>query len=185
MDEENNIRKLLRAWATGLQDVQNALVQLLTLRGIDVAVGAQLDVLGKKVGQPRNGLSDDVYRRYIRARIIANRSRGSIGDVLRVADLVIYDDVAYLHLKQYGHASFELIVERFVLDDRALLIALLSFLRATAAVGVRPIARTWPLPEDELMVFDGTNGTGVGAVGLGFGNALDPTEGGAIANVMD
>lgn len=88
-DTPNNISKLLNALMASVQDVENALQQLLTQRTIDTATGVQLDVVGRIVGQTRDGLADADYRRYIRARIAAHRSNGVPEDLIRVAALVL------------------------------------------------------------------------------------------------
>lgn len=184
-DTENNITKLLRAWLAGVQDIENALQQLLTMRFIDTAVGVQLDVLGNIVGQGRDGLVDATYRRYIRARISANRSKGTIADAIRVADLVVYDDASYLNVRNYGRASYALIVEDIIIDNYDVIQALIMFLRAASSAGVRPIAETWPLAEASLFVLGGDGTTGDGAVGLGLGNTLDAADGGGLASARD
>lgn len=58
---------------------------------LDTATGFRLDWIGRKVGQPRVGSTDEVYRMFIRGRIAANRSRGRIVDVERVAALLLQD----------------------------------------------------------------------------------------------
>jgi hypothetical protein len=49
---------------------------IITQFTVATATGAVLDLIGKLVGQPRNGLGDDDYRLWIKARIIANLSSG-------------------------------------------------------------------------------------------------------------
>ena len=72
-----------------------AMRAVLTQRTVDNAVGAQLDVLGALVGRKRNGITDDeIYRRYIRAQISANKSDGVRADLLTVARLIVPEAVA-------------------------------------------------------------------------------------------
>lgn len=71
------------------QAVEDAAWQLYTERTIDTAIGDALDQLGKRAGYwPRNFVvgdgtetSDVVYRQRVRAKFIANRSRGLEADI--------------------------------------------------------------------------------------------------------
>src|SRR5262249_42034837 len=55
--DKPNIAALLSALVAPAQDVEDAFQDLLTKRGIETGEGVQLDVVGKIVGQKRNGLS--------------------------------------------------------------------------------------------------------------------------------
>ncbi len=58
---------------------------LLTKRAPDTAEGKTLDLLGKLVGQSRQGRTDDGYRLWISARILVNRSSGLTKQLLALA----------------------------------------------------------------------------------------------------
>lgn len=47
-------------------------------RQLDTAVGVQLDGIGDIVGEPRKGRTDEVYRIFLRVRILVNRSDGKV-----------------------------------------------------------------------------------------------------------
>lgn len=72
---------VLRGWVkshlTALQDVHDILFQLLDERGIHTAIGEQLDVLGRIVGEKRYGRSDLSYRLAILNKALINRSSGT------------------------------------------------------------------------------------------------------------
>jgi hypothetical protein len=173
MADHNNVTKLLAAWISGIQDVENTLQQLLTMRGVDDAIGAQLEVLGRIVGAGREGHTDDVYRRRIRARIAANRSKGTIADVIRVANLVVYDDDATCVVKNQGAAAYVLEVDgiAFAFADSLVLLGLLA--DATSA-GVRVIAESNASPPEDAFCFDGR----------GFAAFADPSDGGALSSAV-
>src|SRR5687768_3990656 len=103
--EGNTNEKLLAVLATPFQSLESALQQLLTERSIDTAIGAQLDVIGRVVGQKRNGMSDDDYRRYCRARIATNRANGTVENLITITDLIIYDDDAVYEVESQGIAT--------------------------------------------------------------------------------
>lgn len=183
--DDNNIRKLLKSWLGGVQYLEDVLQQLYSERRIDTAEGAQLDILGKLVGQKRDGLTDDAYRRYIRARVSTNRSKGTLSEIIKVADLVVFDDDAYLHVQRQHTASYHFKVEDVVINDAALIEALISFLIAASAAGVRPMLETWPEAEAQLFVLGGEGTTGNGKIGLGLGDSMNAATGGGLASAVD
>jgi hypothetical protein len=136
--EGNNTEKFVATLATPFQSLDNALQQLLTERSIDTAVGAQLDVIGRIVGQPRNGLDDETYRRYCRARISTNRATGITEDLITVTSLIVYDDDGYYEVDTQGIATVVLRVRDIAITED-LADVLISFLRDTVSAGVRVI----------------------------------------------
>ena len=133
-----NIVKLLTALTGTVQEAETALWDLFTMRSVDTAAGVYLDAIGEIVGQERGGLADVDYRRLIRARIATNRSRGTISDVLRIADLVLNDPSAYLEIDNQGAAAYVLRVLNVSITDE-LAELLIEFLRAATAAGVRVV----------------------------------------------
>jgi hypothetical protein len=134
----NNTEKFIATLATPFQSIENMLQQLLTERSIDTAVGAQLDVIGRIVGQKRNGLSDDDYRRYCRARIATNKANGTTENLITITDLVVYDDNGYYEVDTQGIATVVLTVQNITITE-ALADILIGFLRQTVSAGVRVI----------------------------------------------
>ncbi len=128
---------VITALVTPIQALEDLALEVLLQKFIDNAVGVQLDKIGRKVGQARNGVSDDAtYRRYIKARISTNRSRGLIEDWIRISVLVIDDPAAYIHVFNLGNASAILSIEAITLDEEIGTI-LFGFLVKAAATGVR------------------------------------------------
>lgn len=89
--------------AEEFQEVENALWQVYLSRFIDDAFGESLNVLGRIVGEPRNGRDDPSYRVRIRARIRVNQSFGTANDILAVLALLDAADFRYLNT---GLASY-------------------------------------------------------------------------------
>ena len=83
------ISKLFGGIGAQYQALEDAAWQLYTLRSVDTAEGWVLDVLGKLVGERRQGSPDADYRIRVRARIRANLSDGTIEDVLAVFKLLL------------------------------------------------------------------------------------------------
>ncbi len=107
----------LAAWITSyleeIQELEDAMWQVVTERWLEKpdgspgAVGAQLLVLGRIVGQVNPGLdiSDPIerenYRALIRARIKVNRSSGKRGQLIEILRLVVGDDATINYAEYY------------------------------------------------------------------------------------
>lgn len=130
------VQNLIAVLAGPAQDIENALQQLLLNRAVDTAEGVQLDQLGVLVGQPRGGLSDDDYRRYLRARIATNRSGGVTEDLIRVASLIVNNVSAVYHVERSGVATVVVRVAGVAVTP-ATGHTLFTFLDQAASAGVR------------------------------------------------
>lgn len=76
-----------------VQEVEDALWAVWSGRGVGTATGHTLDLLGRIVGEDRQGEVDNLYRIRIRARIQANLSDGTWDDIHRV--MAILFDAAW------------------------------------------------------------------------------------------
>jgi Protein of unknown function (DUF2612) len=158
----NKFQTLMSILLAPFQDVENALIQLLNQRGVDTAVGAQLDVLGRVVGQLRGGLDDDTYRRYIRARVAANRSDGKREDVVRVCQLVLVDlTAAEIKVHREGTATLVVFIDGVAITGE-IATALITFLEAAVSNGVRIILRYSISPPASVFRLDSGPGLDVG-----------------------
>ncbi len=102
-DENPNLAGLLASYLEQVQDLEDAIWKVLIGRMPDYAEGASLDMLGKIVGERRNGALDEAFRTRIKARIAVNQSFGRPADIIGV--LRIVDSVAF-HLTEFDAASF-------------------------------------------------------------------------------
>lgn len=126
------LEALLGAFVNRTQGIEDALWQLRTERFIVTAVGVQLDVIGKIVGQPRGNSADDAaYRLRLLARMRANGSSGTVEDIYAV--FYALGEVAEdLRLEPFFPAALVLHLEdEPLLDSDALLYA--EFLEAARA----------------------------------------------------
>lgn len=80
---------LIAAIAGVVQKVEDAFWDLSQAMLLDTATGVWLEYLGAIVGESREGDSDADYRRFIKARILANRSSGTIDEVLTIVALIL------------------------------------------------------------------------------------------------
>jgi hypothetical protein len=138
-DDPNNSEKLLIATAGEFQAFEKAYQQVKTQRTIDNAIGQQLDDLGALVGEPRNGLDDDTYRRRVRARITVHRSKGTLEDVVTVTKLIVSDGAAAIRVEPQRFATVVVHVENVAVSNTIADTALFSFLQRTVAACMRII----------------------------------------------
>ena len=138
-----NVVALVTALITPSNDVETELRDLLTKRQVNTAVGAQLDLIGKLVGQPRNGAGDVDYARFIAARIATNNSKSRVEDLISVAKLVINDALDTITVERRSVASVVVRVTGNVVTDAVAGICV-SFLRDARAAGVKLTLETQP-----------------------------------------
>lgn len=111
-----NMEAVLDAHGLSAEALAEAFTQLDTDRLTDNAFGAQLDLLGEIVGQPREGLSDDEYRPRLQAKILLNRCSGTVEEILTIFELIAPDGTV-LKLEEYFPASLALVLYGVVLTD--------------------------------------------------------------------
>lgn len=156
LKDKPNLAAWLEVLCGPIQRIEDALIQLLTERAVDTAIGDQLDDLGTIVGQRRDGLADDDFRRYIRARIAANRACGLTDELLRIVRLIVDDSGATIRLTPSYPAAVVIRVSMIPVDVE-LASTLVSFLRDAASAGVRLVLEWSELPEADLFYWDSTS----------------------------
>lgn len=138
-----NVLALVTIFLQRYNDLEAVFQALLWQRTITNAVGAQLDTIGKIVGQPRNGLDDATYRRYIYARVTTNRSSGVIEDLITVAKLVLNDSTVTIAMHEMAIESIEAVITGNVVSD-AIATILIGFPRSARAAADKLVLKTQP-----------------------------------------
>lgn len=101
--DKPRIAAVLTSWLDRIQVLEDVAFDIKIARMIDNAVGAQLLVIGRIVGQANErDWDDDTYRLFIKARIRANQSNGHGDDVIDVLNLV---EAADFVLREYYPAA--------------------------------------------------------------------------------
>lgn len=120
-----------------VQDVEDALWAVWSGRGVSTATGHTLDLLGRIVGEDRQGESDALYRIRIRARIQANLSDGTWDDIHRVMSILLDTQwpLATVSGAELPPAAFQYRVDGLVLSADQIKI-LTSFLRSIRGAGI-------------------------------------------------
>lgn len=163
---------LLTPFLEEIQEIENAAWTLISLKDLFLASGAQLDLIGRIVNRAREGRTDDVYRLWLRAQILINRSSGTANEMITLARLVTGADVGEVTLIDWYPARFGVYVGVGMTAEEAATLLELLILAKSAGVAVFLEYAS----SDESFVFEG-------GVGLGFGDSTDPSVGGTFAGV--
>ncbi|WP_397599113.1 hypothetical protein [Silvanigrella sp.] len=83
-----------------LNDIEETLENMTTKRGLNNAIGKQLDVIGINKNIPRNIDNDEIYRQEIKNKIAIDCSRGLCNDVILAAELIL-NGKKYLYGESY------------------------------------------------------------------------------------
>lgn len=192
--QKPKMKAMVTAFVAPIQKLERAIIDLLTLRSIDTAVGEQLNVIGRIVGQKQVAVVDTTYRSLIRARIPANKSSGMAKDVLLVARLVFSDyasqvdvvaaGVMRLRILNYGRKSFVLLVENMDTPWEIAQLLVEQFLRdmVSAGTSVRLDFVVLQSPDLDHYTTAFRYSSVTSAVGVGgYGSVTDATVGGEMA----
>jgi hypothetical protein len=136
-DKSTNLRELATSWLDRIQEVEDGIWPLLGERGISGATGDRLDGIGQILNLERGGLSDTDYRVALTAETLVLSSRGSVEDLLKVAQALIQMPTADYELDEHYPKSVVMRAVDHVLttDPVALGTALQRTAPATTRVG--------------------------------------------------
>ncbi len=121
-------------------------------------MGASLDILGKVVGQPREGRDDAIYRTWVKARVKVNRSGGTGADLVSIFTALCPG--LSVRLEERPPATFVLHIEGGAAPTPT---ALASLLQLAKAAGVRGILEYLNAAPTASFSFAGGPGLGFGA----------------------
>jgi hypothetical protein len=155
--DATKLRALLCALIDPIQAIETATAAVYSeVLNVDAAEGVHLDLLGRIVREARNGLSDYVYRRAIRTRILINRSQGRLPDLVAVArmfedmDITGADADAYVRVTDAQPARTEVRVIHTPANTPR---EVHKRVRQAKAAGVALTTMTIPYPAETLRGF--------------------------------
>jgi hypothetical protein len=125
---------VIEAVCSQVQELEDALWSLKDAFNVDTAEGDQLDLLGKLVGEGRDGRTDDQYRTGVRARILVNSSEGTMADFYAIGEAIAKEYNPTFVARDLGYAG--LYFEASTTGDATFAQASRLLLKAKAA-GVR------------------------------------------------
>lgn len=173
------LAKVLGVFTSQVQDIENAVYDTLVGMRLENAVGAQLDVLGRVVGQDRESANDAEYRLRIAARRAANNSIGSAESVYRVFDILLPTHTLAME-PQYPAAFVLNIVEAV---DAALVSMYRIFMQDTKAAGVNGQGIYALVAPSNQLILSSVADFGVDGANKGLGDVA-MTSGGRLAGVI-
>jgi hypothetical protein len=109
--DKPRIRALVASLGEGAQLQEDQTWDLLVSTGLDEATGDALDQWGELVGEQRGPLSDNDYRQFILARMLVNRSSGTVDELLEILDVATQPNAGVYHQDNLP-AGFYLVVDR-------------------------------------------------------------------------
>lgn len=175
------VTAVLRVSLLRVQHFEDVLWDIYTGVWLPNAIGVQLDNLGDIVGEPRKGRADDLYRLWVKARILANRSNGKQQELLAVLRLLIGPGPTVTYTRTPPAAFRIEIAGMSSSGDVARTVQ--SILTQMKAAGVRmELEYTDEIATAFTFAVDATEGT-VDHV-KGFGDTSDPSVGGFFSGVL-
>ena len=169
---------LITSYTNQIQQIEDAAWDVLLLRAIDNpnTAGAQLDVIGRIVGQARQGMSDVDYRVFLSARVRVNKSSGKAEELIEITSLLVSGK---LLIRETYPKSFEIeATEQVTVNAR---VVAQSFLERAKPRGTR--LQFIASPASKATTFTWGDAGGATTDGLGFGDAAGAAVGGVLASV--
>lgn len=102
------LQALLTAIVEEVQEIEDVVDELVRLRFLTTAIGAQLDQYGVLLNQARNGLLDDEFRAILLVRVLANRSPGTPDTITAIASAALFASDNPVVYQQNEPASYRL-----------------------------------------------------------------------------
>lgn len=175
------VKAVLRVSLLRVQHFEDVLWSIYTGVWLPNAIGVQLDNLGAIVGEPRKGRDDDLYRLWVKARILANRSNGKQQELLAVLRLLIGAGPTVTYTPD-PPAGFEIAIAGMS-GSGAVARTVRDILTQMKAAGVRMRLR---YTDGEATAFKFAPNSTPDTLDTvhGFGDSITPTTGGHFAGVI-
>lgn len=172
--DKPNVRAVLTALVTPMQLIEDTIARIILQRSVNVATGQTLTMLGHLIGQERNGITDDeLFRRYVRARIAANKSNGLFSTLYNVARLVLNDSRYKLVLRNEGTATARLSITSATIGlDDSVAQVLGTMLEVAVAAGVRVLLEWSGTPDADTFTLDVGPGLDAGMLAGSLDNGV-------------
>jgi len=103
--KKEDFEKMVDVFAQEVQLLEDQLIELSKQKDINTVTGIWLDYIGKLLGTPRQGLSDEEYRKLLKVNILSNAASGTPNQMI---DIVM----------QYVSGDFTRLVEHPVAHGR-------------------------------------------------------------------
>ena len=108
---------LLGAFLNQLDEISDQINRISDGKWTAIAEGNNLDVLGRIVGQPRDGLNDEMFFLWIKARILINRSSGTADEMIAILRLLLEENVE-VTIKEDGKEYAEIFFKKAIAPEK-------------------------------------------------------------------
>lgn len=170
---------LVQSYLNRIQELEDAVWEVILYRLLPNAEGVQLDSLGAIVGRGRNNLSDSDYLLAIQAEIAINKSCGTPEDMITVAQFSLPTGDLFTYQEAYpAVALFTMLVP----ETAAIVTLLFQSLTRAKPGGVKLMLSWLPFPVADTFTFS-PYAAPVHSTTQGFGDSSVMTAGGYFAGV--
>lgn len=174
--EQPRFTAMLRALCDAVQPLESLAFDVRNGFLLTSAVGVQLDILGKIVGETRGELVDGAFRVLIKARILANNCSGQPEQMYAVLALLDTDSFA---LREYPPAAYSVEVLGATYPD--IYYRILDYMKP-AGVALHYVYSEYD--SLETFMFSETYATSETDADTGFGSTYSASTGGYFAGVL-
>lgn len=136
--DKPNFDAIQASYMAEVQALEDAIHETISKSYLPSAEGKQLEIIGRIVGEARNGRIDSLYKLWIAARIIINASQGHVNDIIKALRAVTS---ASFTIKEYAPAYIEI---RFADSIPGLAAAYAEIAFAAKSGGIR-LSVFWPI----------------------------------------
>ena len=112
------LKALQQAMAGPWQLLEDIVFEMIVGQSLQLATGYALDEWGAMVNEPRDGATDEDYRRFIRGRAAANSSRGDADRLILMMQLLTGGRVEYYEYS-YGDIAIQSFGESLLSEENA------------------------------------------------------------------
>lgn len=171
---------LAKSYLDEVQELENALYEIILERLLENAVGAQLTNIGKIVGAPRTTDNDVDYKSQVRAKIAINLSDGTPEDIITVMALIVGHE--NFHIKEEPGMQLRVVLHEPLVITPSIVVKLLD--AADIGGGRLLLNYTTSLVESNKLKFGST--TSIGTKGFSDVSAgHDPAAVGSTTSVIE
>lgn len=171
---------LVQSYLNRIQELENAVWEVILYRLLPNAEGVQLDSLGRVVGRGRNNLSDANYLLAIQAEIRINRSCGTPQDMIAVAKLSLPPGDVFIYQEAYPAVALFTVLTP---ESSTIIGILFQSLTRAKPGGVKLMLSWFPVVIGDMFTFS-PFAQEVASTTQGFSDYYNPGTGGFFAGVF-
>lgn len=178
------IEAFLRAFVDQIQSLEDLAWDVLTkswtieVDGNGPAEGAQLDIIGEIVGQPRNDQNDETYLKFIKAKIVVNSSDGKTETLFQLLKEIGYENAIGSY--EFYPAHLALYTDESPFPIEANMMAQLA-----KSAGVRFTLLYSSYDSSNLFKMSSQNDNDETDNGICYGSVYQPTFGGRLSGAAE